>query len=665
MLIFVAGFRFLFGHENAAVGLTFFSALVIISRFDQMRVTPLRDGIGIVIVSCFIGTASFFAGLNPYAGLAINLISLFCLVYFLFGTFQNQLYSPAMIGYLYLLNSPEAMAHITDRIVAIAAGTIILIAALFALQRSRKSHTIRAQFQHMLGLVANKARELAGTVSDDYTYTSTEEIREALHALFALIYRTQKNNHATRVLDEMRISFALALERFVVVIQQIKHSRPATAEEQAMLTELAELLDVINAHVSDFASFGTIIQGLNAFVEKYSRLENMSIEMYELLETCSLASHQLKAIGQAGQNPNQQRINTKKSQWMSEVGQALKPDKLRLNFALKLSITVSLLLFITHITGVKNGQWLAYTVAFLLRPYVEDTRNRSRERAKGTVIATVIFMIVFGFVDSTWLQLTLVMVADIIYSRAKSARAFQVTCTSFAALGSMAIISGDYSSLGIERLIYVAIGVGISILVSHYIAPYHIVSDTAKLLTKYRQTTYDLLHIFLYSRLREEMPAILKDQSIAAANDHRSLNIVFKGLLMNASLIEQQVTFNNRRLHCPAINNFFIIEHQLVNDVYFLFSTLSTHMAHSEEFVYLLHELAHLTQAYQNTPPQDIYKNETLMDKTEELLTAIEAAFGFCEQKPEKMALITLESTIKEMRQQLEFDLTADALTNS
>ena len=630
-----------------------------------MRVTPLRDGIGIVIVSCFIGTASFFAGLNPYAGLAINLISLFCLVYFLFGTFQNQLYSPAMIGYLYLLNSPEAMAHITDRIVAIAAGTIILIAALFALQRSRKSHTIKAQFQHMLGLVANKARELAGTVSDDYTYTSTEEIREALHALFALIYRTQKNNHATRVLDEMRISFALALERFVVVIQQIKHSRPATAEEQAMLTELAELLDVINAHVSDFASFGTIIQGLNAFVEKYSRLENMSIEMYELLETCSLASHQLKAIGQAGQNPNQQRINTKKSQWMSEVGQALKPDKLRLNFALKLSITVSLLLFITHITGVKNGQWLAYTVAFLLRPYVEDTRNRSRERAKGTVIATVIFMIVFGFVDSTWLQLTLVMVADIIYSRAKSARAFQVTCTSFAALGSMAIISGDYSSLGIERLIYVAIGVGISILVSHYIAPYHIVSDTAKLLTKYRQTTYNLFHVFLFSRLREKMPEILNDQSIAKTNDHRSLNIVFKGLLMNASLIEQQVTFNNRRLHCPAISNFFIIEHQLVNDIYFLFATLSTQTAHSESFDYLLRELSKTVSAFQKTPADTFFKNEELDALTAELLTAIDAAIGFCEQRSEKMALITLESTVKGMRQQLEFNLSADALTNS
>lgn len=630
-----------------------------------MRVTPLRDGVGIIIVSCFIGTASFFASLNPYAGLLINLGSLFCLVYFLFGTFQNQLYSPAMIGYLYLLNSPEPMAHIADRIVAIAAGTIILIAALFALQRSRKSHTIKAQFQHMLDLVADKARELAGTVDEDYVYTSTEEIRNALHMLFAVIYRTQKNNHATRVLDEMRISFALALERFVVVIQQIKHSRPATEEEQKMLVELAELLDVINEHVSDFASFSSITDEINAFVEKHSHVENMSIEMYELLETCSLTSHQLKVIGQAGQDPNHQQIDTKKSAWMNEVGQALKPDKLRLNFALKLSITVSIVLFITHITGVKNGQWLAYTIAFLLRPYVEDTRNRSRERAKGTIIATVIFMVVFGFINSMWLQLALVMIADIIYSRAKSARAFQVTCTSFAALGSMAIITGDYSSLGIERLVYVAIGVVVSIVVSHYIAPYHIVSDTSKLLTKYRHTTYNLLNVFLYSRLREKMPEILKDQSIAKTNDHRSLNIVFKGLLMNASLIEQQVTFNNRRLHCPAISNFFIIEHQLVNDIYFLFATLSTQTAHSESFIHLLHELSALVDAYQNTAAGDFFKNDELATLTDELLTAIDAAFGFCEQRAEKMALITLESIVKEMRQQLEFDLSADALTLS
>lgn len=630
-----------------------------------MRITPLRDGIGIFVVACFIGTATFFAGLNPYIGLVINLISLFCLVYFLFGTFQNQLYSPAMIGYLYLLNSPEPMAHIIDRIVAIGAGTVLLILALLALQRSRKSHTIKAQFQHMLDLVANKARELAGTLGDDYVYTSTADIRLALHSLFTLIYRTQKNSHATRVLDEMRISFALALERFVVIIQQIKHSRPATLEERTMLIELAELLDVVRAHVSQFDTFGDVTREIDEFVKKHSEVENMSIEMYELLETCSLTSHQLKIIGQEGKNPNKARIDTKQAQWMNEVGQMLKPDKLRLNFALKLSISVSVLLFIFQVTGVTNGQWIAYTVAFLLRPYVEDTRNRSRERFKGTILATVVFLIAFGFIDSYWLQLSLVMIADIIYSRTRSARALQVTCTSFAALGSMAIITGDYSSLGVERLIYVLIGMGVSIFVSHYIAPYLIVSDTSKLFIKYRETTYNLLNIFIFSRLREKMPDILMDKSIAKTNDHRSLNIVFKGLLMNASLIEQQVTFNNRRLHCAEIGNFFIVEHQLVNDIYFLFATLSTQTAHSEEFAYMLHELSNLTAAYQSTAPEDIYKNEELAEKTDELLTAIEAAFGFCEEKCEKMALITLESTVKGMRQQLEFDLTADALSNS
>lgn len=665
VLIFVAGFRFFFGHENAAVGLTFFSALVIFSRYDYMRITPLKYGVGIILVSAFIATTSYFAGLSPYTGLVINIAALFSLVYFLFGTFQNQLYIPAMMAYLYLLNSPEPLSHIWERVFAIVVGTTILFIALTALQRTRASATISAQFQRMLGLVANKARELAGTPHADYVYTSTEDIRKALHTMFTLIYRAQKNNHATRVLDEMRISFALALERFVVIIQQIKHSRPITPQESIILVELAELLDHIALHFKEIGSFKTLTHEIDAFVSKHVNAPELSIEMFELLETCSLTSHQLRVIGATAKDPNKQRVNVRKSQWMKEVDQAIKPHNLRLNFALKFSLTVSLLLFLAHLSGIQHGQWLAYTVAFLLRPYVEDTSSRTRDRTKGTLIAAVIFMVVFGFVNSMFFRLSLIMVAYIIYSRARPLSTFQVTCTSFAALGSMALITGDFSSLGYERIIYVAIGVPISILVAKYIAPYHIVTDTSKLLSKYRHTTYRLLSIFLFSRLREHKPKILSDPQIADTSEHRSLNIAFKGLLMNASLIEQQITFNNRRLHSPRISNFFIIEHQLVNDIYFMFATLSMQTAQSEGFLHLLHGLQKLVDAYQGTPVDEFYQNENLIKQTDELLTAVEAAIGFCEEREKKMALITLESAVKEMRQQLEFDLHADALVSA
>ena len=78
-----------------------------------------------------------------------------------------------------------------------------------------------------------------------------------------------------------------------------------------------------------------------------------------------------------------------------------------------------------------------------------------------------------------------------------------------------------------------------------------------------------------------------------------------------------------------------------------------------------MRELSKTVSAFQKTPADTFFKNEELDALTAELLTAIDAAIGFCEQRSEKMALITLESTVKGMRQQLEFNLSADALTNS
>jgi len=663
VVIFFAGFRLIFGSGNAVVGYVFFSALVLLSRTDQLEIRPLKDGLIVFAVSMSIGAATIVSGLDPRLGFFVNLVSIFCIIYFLFGNFQTLLFLPATMGYLFLLGAPEPLSHVRERIAALLLGTVILMVALLAVQLSQKNYTVKAKLQNLLDLIANKAYEATGITPAGYSYVSTEDIRKALHELFGKLYRMQQKNKRTRDVDEVRISFALALERFVAVIQKIKHAGPPSEEEKVALTELAELLLETKAHIGDFASFALLTEDIDAYVARHKNDTDLSPELYEILETCTLTSHQLKLIAKAGLKTRNTDIAVKDESWMGDIAQTLNPNRLRLNYALKMSITISVVWLVAKgLLHPAHGQWAAFMVAFLMRPYAEDTRQRTMDRIKGTAIAIGLFLALFGLVKSVPLQITLIMISNIFYSRRPKPGAYQVTFTTFTAVASMALISGEYSSLGFERVVYMGVGILIAFIVGQNIAPCYIISDTAKLVEKYRKTTYELVQLFIYSRLHEKKPTALKELSFAKTSEHRTATSVFQGLILNANLIEQQVFFYNRRVQSEEFNEFFITQRRLINDIFFLYATLAALTAHSEGFEHLLRQLHAIIRLFQEKSLDEFYRNEELTEAIEEFTIAVEAGFAFCRNEKQKMAFTTLEGIADGLKEQLRFDFSEAAL---
>ncbi|MBK5211060.1 MAG: FUSC family protein [Coriobacteriia bacterium] len=663
VIIFFAGFRLIFGSGNAVVGYVFFSALVLLSRTDQLEIRPLKDGLIIFAVSMAIGTATIVSGLDPRLGFFVNLVSIFCIIYFLFGTFQTILFLPATMGYLFLLGAPEPFSHVRERIAALLLGTVILMVALLSIQLSEKSYTVKAKLQNLLELIANKAYEATGITPAGYTYVSTEEIRRALHELFGKLYRMQQKNKRTRDVDEVRISFALALERFTDIIQKIKHAGPPNEEEIVALTELAELLLETKTHVGDFESFALLTEDIDAYVARHKNDTDLSPELYEILETCTLTSHQLKLIAKAGLKTRNTDIAVKDESWMGDIAQTLNPNRLRLNYALKMSITISVVWLVAKgLLHPVRGQWAAFMVAFLMRPYAEDTHQRTMDRIKGTALAIGLFLALFGLVKSVPLQIVLIMLSSILYSRRPKAGVYQVTFTTFMAVASMALISGKYSSLGIERVAYMGVGIIIAFIVGQNIAPSYVISDTAKLIEKYRKTTYELVQLFIYSRLHEKKPTALKELSFAKTSEHHTTSSVFQGLILTANLIEQQVFFNNRRIQSEDFNEFFATQRRLTNDIFFLYATLSAIAAHTEGFEHLLRQLRTIMHQFQEKPLDEFYHNEGLTQAIEEFTIAVDAGFAFCRNEKEKMAFTTLGGVADGLKKQLRFDFSETAL---
>lgn len=663
VVVFIAGFRFVFGAANAAVGLMFFMALVIFSHSTQIEIRPLRDSYKIFLGAAAIAIASFIATLNPYLGLAVNLIAFFVIVFFLFGSFQNILYLPAILGYLYMLSSPEPLSEMGIRLLAVGAGTVFVSLGLWAYQKSQKAFSVSDKLKILMRMTANKARELSGSADLDVVYESTLDIRRQISSLLADIYRHQSRKKIAHILDGAHISLALSLERFVTTIQDIKHSREPEIIERHALSELAVLLDAMPADIDSHETLTDFLTRMNNFIEEWERREDLTPELIEILETCHVTVRQLQQMDLEYHQDSGTALSIKKTPIREKLTRVLRPNRLRLIFALKYSVSVSLLYFFAQLSELPHAQWVAFTLAFLIRPYAEDTSQRSRQRFKGTLIATSLFLLIFSLVDSWYAQLGTVMIANLIYSRVKRPSTQQVTWASFAALSSMALITSEYATLGIERVVFVIIGLLITYLINRFVFPYRVAQDSAVLAFTYRHITYDMLQLFTYLRLRRKKPAILEDNADDNNPLSRSISATFEGLVVNASIVEQQIAFNNRYLHSEEIMDFSMHQGHLVENIHFLFTTLRSSTAKREGIEHLLKELEDVTYLMDGIPSEEFYKNDEVAEKLDGLASSIDAAFGFTPDRESKMALVTMRRIVKGLRLQQEINLSEKALS--
>lgn len=663
VIIFIAGFRFAFGGSNAPVGLMFFMALIIFSHSTQIEIKPLRDSYKIFFATAAIALASYAASLNPYLGLGINLVSFFIIIFFLFGSFQNILYLPAVLGYLYMLSTPSSAADMPMRILAVGTGTIFLSLGLWAYQKSQKAFSVAEKLNLLMHMSANKARELSGSADLDLVYESTLDIRYQISSLLGDIYRHQSRHKTSHIIDEAQVSLALALERFVTTFQAIKHSRAPEPNERRALAELAVLLDDMPADINSHEALAGFTRRMNDFTHRWESSDTLTPEMIEILETCHVTVRQLQKMDRELYQNSFANLPIKKTLTRKKLQRVMRPDKLRLIFAAKFAVSVSALYLAAQLSGIPHAQWAAITLAFLIRPYAEDTSQRSKQRLKGTLFATALFLLIFSFIDSWYLQLGSIMLANLIYSRAPRPSTQMVTWATFAALSSMALVTTDYTTLGIERSIFVVLGLLVAYLMSRFVFPYRVAKSSANLAFTYRHLTYDMLQLFTYLRLRRRKPSILEADASDETPSSRSISSAFEGLAVNASVIEQQIALNNRLLHSSEIMNFCLHQDHLVADIHFLFTTLRSNTAKRESIKHLLQELEDVTYFMDGIDAEDFFNNKEAAEKLSVLASSIDAAFGFIPDREVKMALVTMRRIVDGLRLQLEIDLSEEALS--
>lgn len=136
----------------------------------------------------------------------------------------------------------------------------------------------------------------------------------------------------------------------------------------------------------------------------------------------------------------------------------------RFIFAVKLSIGVSLAMFLGSMLDVNKAMWIGLTVFSLTQPAIMDTWARFKVRMIGTIIGMVIFVVLFIYVIPPQYQPLAVLLFGYIYMFAED-YGTQMVFVTINALAS-AVLLFDPGTILVERIVLIVLGFAIALIVN-------------------------------------------------------------------------------------------------------------------------------------------------------------------------------------------------------
>lgn len=252
-----------------------------------------------------------------------------------------------------------------------------------------------------------------------------------------------------------------------------------------------ELGDILATIPSTSSSYQVEIIRLHDFISNHYLSDPSLNKMYQ--DTLIFLMEILK-------NNKKENIFLQYIHWIQTVSQTftwndlIQFEQFQLRFALRLSIVLSCTFSFCFAVHMEHSYWIPLTVFFTLMPYSDESKTKIIHRILGTIVGICVITILYLFFPTTkFLFVFIIIFTCFMYSIPPTSWKMTIYTTCY----GMTLAS---LSLGLEkaimlRLIYVAIGITISFLASHFLFPNTIEKEFRKNIYRLYQLNRSLLQI--------------------------------------------------------------------------------------------------------------------------------------------------------------------------
>lgn len=510
IIIYVNVFQLLFGAENSIVGVIF-TIMMSASMARDLTSTPVRHFLVQSVVLVLMAVAACLVStLQPWAALPVNFIMIFFILYSYTYEYSGHLYFPYILSYLFLIFiSPASLDQLPKRIAAMVTGAVCIILYQLVMGRSRAADTVS---DVLLTLIGEAKQYASCLLAGNETPDTLEEVRRNLRRLSRMVYERRKRELCISDANFAVVDSGRGLEHLLILLSQLE----SPEDHKKLLQQTIVQLDHFQAYVEKKTSAPHLL-AQSAFISASEGAEDARIqeEFYDSLEY--IRDHLVHMA-----DPDRRHHFRPTFLSLSvRLKAAFKVSRVRVLYALRVAILLSLGTVLVESLGLPHGKWLLFTMASVSLPYADDVGLKAWKRFLATAAGGIFSVILYSLVPSTAGRTAIMMISGYL-SFYFTDYAGTFTCSTIGALGGAVFMSsfgwGPVSFMLLIRLGYVCAGIAAAYAANCLIFPYRRSAATESLMKKYefasgllssicRQDAIDTqfyYHLVIQSQLIEE-----------------------------------------------------------------------------------------------------------------------------------------------------------------
>lgn len=545
--LFMIGY--VFGGVN--VMLVFPIALTSLALSKQnIYVKTFKKTLKLILAYWILIMMSFIASLNPAIGIPINFITIFIIGYFLTIGYNPLIYKPFLMLYVFTSFFPATVDSLLARLLSILMGVLIVVISEIFIHRTDHRKILNKTIYTSITLIIEQIDNLLKNEFNMELYRlHSAEMRDLCYKIYITRYR----KNFTTNLGKIQFDIYITMEYLNILIKDIseRYSEGLNEGLTKVIEEFKEALKAICRYSNEEMDLGKLKNSIDGFLIE-SEKPGSYRELNEAIIIIKNIERSIIELSRLSRRKENKIFNQWKSTEVERTRNIVKDNftvgSIRLNFALRLSITLTISLFLGHMLDFYKIIWVSITIMSIMQPYYEETLRRSKDRIKGNIIGLSIVIFILTISNSMIVNIIILITSLYLTYGFKEYNKLSL----FTAIASMSIASIGMNIYGaaIYRVIYVILGVIIVILANKFIFPYKLEHGIKHLIIKILK--FNKVIIKELSKNEETNDNTIRDIVIYEAINYQKLYL--RNLQYKYEGIEKLIDENNKFIIKIAYN---------------------------------------------------------------------------------------------------------------
>ncbi|MGL5415382.1 MAG: FUSC family protein [Clostridium sp.] len=405
-----------------------------------------------------IGVFATIACMNSFTALFINLIGGALLTYLLTDEYNPSSYFPYLLAFVLLQLIPAPIDKLPLRLLAITFSYLVLYITL--LITSPKLITSKVQLLINKGFlnVSEQFKALSeGKYIDFNKYKY--ELFSICRDMNRVIYLSQKSKY---------YPYVILFQHLNNITDEVHKRDCLLNKNKKYFNDISVLFSKMNSSLSA-QDYNTAITLIDNFLQSnnFSNKDVNSYFLFLLNYTKSILSH-FKKKKKERKNPLE-KLNPFFIDFKKINHFRLSLNNFKVRFSIRMGLLLGFSFAFVKVFHFNKSYWIPMTIFLLAMPFYEDSKVKSVQRFKGTVVGIIISSILFFVFKSTISHIVIIGISTfLMYALADFTwLTTYVTCYAIG-LSTLNEVSGDYKIIFL-RLFYTSIAILIVLFANRFI----------------------------------------------------------------------------------------------------------------------------------------------------------------------------------------------------